>query len=305
MIVTSKRCFLNVLTQLCDRDTLLKANYYIADQTTPDGTAEFTDKLSYDENGQLVATYAPAQSYVSRISSMGVYNIKYGSGELDPTTFCTTLMSGVRGEYQNPYELFTKHLNQSDTLIATYQFLFKSPPKGNGIQIVVFRDDANLKDFGHIICQYLAQNFGADITFVDPKYRPGVQGFMEYRGDKAYASQLIAKIRDEELLLDFSRAVTQSGYGEGISNLNAHLGRFTFPQLMYLYNLLFPDDPLPPGNYAPEQIIGIITDRALASAPRNGSNRLKNLFMTEDFMNSISRYEREASGYDNDETTGY
>ena len=34
MIVTSKRCFLNVMTQMCDAEVLLNAMYYIGDVNT-------------------------------------------------------------------------------------------------------------------------------------------------------------------------------------------------------------------------------------------------------------------------------
>lgn len=294
----SKRCFLNVLTQLCDKETLLNANYYIADQKSPDGTVDFVDRMSFDENGQLVTEYAPAQSYASTVTSLGLYNIKYDNA-LDPTNYCTSLMNGNRGEYHDPHEMFIKHLNDSSTLTEVYQFLFKMQPKGNGIQIVIFRDEANVKDFGHIICQYLSRNFGADIMFLDPKYRPDVPGYTDYHGDKVYAANLIKRIRDMELLIAFNKAVTVAGYDEGINNIMAHLSTYNFYQLIYLYNLLFPNDPLPPDNYTVEQIMGIIASRAMASIPRN--KPLQNLYMTDDFMKHIERYNQEANGYNNDD----
>ena len=75
MIIVSKRCYLNILTQLLDRDTLINANYYILDQTRPDRAATLHDRLDIAPDGTLMM-----QESTTSASSMGKYNVKYGAG---------------------------------------------------------------------------------------------------------------------------------------------------------------------------------------------------------------------------------
>ena len=286
MIVTSKRCYLNILTQLCDLNTLLNANYYMADIRTPDGSVHLADSLRYDENGQLTIDNHIQSGFAP---SLGRYNIKYGSGELDPTPFVANVLVGIGEGYTDPIDRFLQHLNSSDTLISTYSFLFEHQLRGNGLQILIFSDDSIIEDYVHIVCGYLAQNFGCDITFIDPQYRPNVKGQAEYKGDKVFATKNIKDIRDAKLLMDFNAALSQSS-GEAMNNLTVFLNSFDANQIMYLYNLLFPDAPLPPGNYSTHHVKQIIIGRVASQIPKNP---LSNMFFTEDFMKILEEYESE------------
>lgn len=184
---------------------------------------------------------------------------------------------------------FIHHLNSTDTLISTYDFLFEHPLKGNGLQILIFSDDSIIPEYVHVVCGYLAQNFGCDITYIDPQYRPNVKGHAEYKGDKVFAMKNIKDIRDAKLILDFNAAISQSS-GEAMSNLTVFLNSFDANQIVYLYNLLFPDDPLPPGNYSSHHIKQIIIGRVSSQIPKNP---LSNIFFTDDFMKMIEEYDAE------------
>ena len=74
MIVCSQTCFLNILTQMYPKETLLNAAYYIADLTGPGGMSHLNpDRIEnqmmyteetvykYNEDGQLVKTGSPVK----------------------------------------------------------------------------------------------------------------------------------------------------------------------------------------------------------------------------------------------------
>lgn len=286
MIVTSKRCFINVLAQFMDMDTLAKANYYIADMRDNPGSLMYNDHLEFDEQGRLVTTQMPSFS----MHALSRYNIKYGHGELDPSPNMTTLLAS--GEYYNadPIASFVNHLNQSDTMVAIYQFLYGDPPKGNGLRILLIYDEESVKHYGHIICSYIAKNFGEDVSFIDAQFRPQlVKGYANYPGDKTYAMKTIHDIQDYSMILNFNNVITQMGYDESLSNLVVWLNTFKPDQLMHLYELLFPNDPLQPGNYTTDHIKQIIIGRVSDNLPKNPfGSQLSNLYMSDAYLDSLS-----------------
>ena len=287
MFLTSKRCFLNVMTQFMSAEDLLNANYYIIDQRSPDRVVDLSDQMRYNEDGQLVVE--PARS--NGVVSLGTrYNVKYGTGELDPTPFMCDMLVSVGETYADPHDRFIKHLNNTDTILSVYQFLFKSQLRGNGLQIMVIYDDNIVEKFGHVICEYLSKNFGADIKFIDPIYRKNVVGNQEYFGDKAYAEKFIRDVRDMELLMAFHQAVSMSGYSESVSNLTVFLNSFNFHELIYLYNLVFPEAPLPPDNYTTDHLKQIIIGRVTQNMPEN---RFNNLFVSDEYIDLLSQYDNE------------
>lgn len=300
MIVTSKRCYLNILTQLMDLTTLLNANYYIADIHAPDGSVNIMERMMFNEYGQLVVENG-IDSSTHVPSAIGRYNVKYGNGELDPTPFLTSLLMGLGSEevFVDPTERIIDHLNKTETMIATYNFLFRNELRGNGLQILIFNDDSVVENFVWLICEYLAKNFGCDITFIDPQYRPNVKGMVQYVGDKIFAEKTIKDLRDAQLLIDFNNAITQASTGDCINNLTTYLTSFDAHQIVYLYNLLFPNDPLPPDNYTVDHIKQIIIGRVSQNMPKT---TLNNLFLTEDYLEMLQRYEREESEFSQDDS---
>ena len=288
MIVTSKRCFINVLAQFMDMDTLSKANYYIADMRDNPGSLMYNDKLEFDEHGRLISV--PIPTMTTATPGLSRYNIKYGHGELDPSPNMTTLLMSNEYYSADPVEAFVKHLNQSDTMVAVYQFLYGDPPKGNGLRILLIYDEDVVKYYGHIICAYIAKNFGEDVSFIDAQYRPQlVKGCANYPGDKMFAMKTIKDIQDYSLILNFNNAISQMGYDESLSNLTVWLNTFKPDQLMHLYELLFPNDPLQPGNYTTDHIKQIIIGRVSDNLPKNPfGSQLSNLYMSDAYLDSLN-----------------
>lgn len=297
MIVTSYRCFLNVLTQLWTVDQLLNANYYIADCQSPSMNMSLTSSIRYNEFGQLVedADVMAAPS----VSGLGRYNIKYSNGGLNPERYRADCLMGLNDDCSSSYDRFIKNLNNPETMMEVYNLLFRDELKGNGVQVLIYYDDPNLLDYGNIVCQYLSQNFGVDIVFIDPQYRPDCRGYAEYRGNKELGMKTIHDIRDFALLFNFSQSVSCSSLYGSASNITVFLSEFNFNDLIYLYNLLFPDDPLPPGNYSTDHIKQIIIDRASRGIKPN--NALSNI-TSLDWRELLDRYERESEEAAVDET---
>ena len=295
MIVTSKRCFLNVLTQLWPAERLLNANYYIGDQKATNGYVHVNDAIDLDQFGQIVRSNS-----VKETSSFGgCYYIHYSTC-LDPEPFRvdTSLIIGTGADTTiSSEERFINNLNQPETFLNVYQFLFKYPLEGNGIQVLMINDDQNITRFGHIICQYLSTNFGTDIIFIDPKFRKDCRGFEQYTGNKELGLKTIKDIRDYELLYNFNQSINMSSYTGSVENIIAFLSCYNFNELMYLYNLLYPNDPIPPGNYTEAHIREILIARATANL-RN-DHILSNLLMN-DWTSMLERMDKEDADFGQD-----
>ena len=275
MIFCSRRVYLNVLTQLMDLDELLNANYYLIDQKKATGHASWDEGHRLNPMGEIC--YEPTLDFSQPKQFGHRYFIKYDT-TLNPTPFVSISSAGVKNDYNTPEYKYTNYLKQTETQIAVYQLLFQDKLNGNGLQILIMKDDDNVRCYGDIICCYLSQVFGADVTFIDPQYRPKTRGKLQYVGDKAYARQHIMEIRDASMLSAFDAAVSMANYGDGMNNILQFLNSMGIQELIYLYNRLFPGDQLPPGNYTEDHVKKIIIGRVLDSTGRSAEmTTLKNL----------------------------
>lgn len=291
MIVTSKRCFINVLAQYMDLKTLLDANYFIADARVQSGSMIFDDELRFNEDGQLVVEKQP--TVVDKALSR--YHIRYSKSELDPSVFMTNQLIGGKGTIGDSCEAFIKYLNNTETIAEIYQYLYGEKLRGNELRIMIYNDDDSVRYYVHVVCQFLAKNFGEDITFIDPQYRPNVYGQSFYPGDKEYARKTIHDLRDYLLLKQFNQAIAQMGYDENVGNLSIWLNAFPPDELMHIYELIFPNDPLPPGNYTTDHIKQIIVGRVSDHLPKT-QFALPNLYTTDEYLESL-RQELNELGY--------
>ena len=119
MIVTSKRCFINVLAQFMNATELLESNYYIADVRNNPSMFQYGQQLHYNEQGQLVSDIQLNMS----MPGISRYNIKHGNGELDPSPNMTTLLATHEINESDPKESFVRHLSQTETLASVYNFI--------------------------------------------------------------------------------------------------------------------------------------------------------------------------------------
>lgn len=302
MIVCSQTCFLNILTQMYPKETLLNAAYYIADLTGPGGMSHlnpnnienqmlYTDETTYkyNEDGQLVKTGSPV-----RLDTLQKYHITYTNGALNPTSLMTTLKLGPELSRLSPQMRFVKTLQQTECAIEIYHDLFFTKPRGNGLQILIYTNDNICCDFGWITCEYLSSCFGADIIFIDAKYRKKIapQSKFEYKGNKEYAmNTYLPWIRDTELIDRFKTNLTHSNLRECMSNITSMLSVMNWAQLIHLYNLIWPMDPLPQGNYSVEQLKEIIIYKCVGTRKPTMYDKLDNLYAADAFYQMANEYD--------------
>jgi hypothetical protein len=293
MIVTSKRCFLNILTQLWPAERLLNANYYVGDQRTSSNYTQnvnINSQVSFDQFGQLVRNSTDHE--LPQVFA-GRYNIKT-SDCLNPEPFRVEseyVMGASSQSGMTCEERFKKNnLDNPDTFLNVYKFLFREPLAGNGIQILMFNDYENMLRFGGIICEYLSVNFGVDIVFLDRLYNDKCSGMPNYVGNKELGIKTIRDIRDYEMVSEFAMSVTQSTYTGSVANITMLLSTFEFNELMRLYHLLYPNDPIPPGNYTEEHIREILISRATANMKVD--HMFSNITL-QDWTNILDRIDNE------------
>ena len=266
MIVCSKRAYLNILTQLMDATTLINANYYIADQTLRGTEMHVADQMNIDEDGGYVL------QHVSR-PTLNPFHIHYGDGSLSPTALMSELL------YEDNTSIgieqrFINHLMKEDTLANVYTYLYGDKSRGNGLRIFMFASDSNVYLL-HVVCEYISRVFGEDIKFIDKIYRNDIKGFVNYTGNKANAAMMIKRIRDYKLMKDISDIAANYQYGYGsIENLEVYFETFDIDALFYIYEKLFPHEPLTPGRYEKERMVHIITRKIAQQCPQKVSNNL-------------------------------
>lgn len=305
MIVCSKTCFLNVLTQLYPKEVLLNAAYYIADMTGPEGIAhlnpdrdnienpmlyEDTETFKFNEDGQLVKVGSPVKS----VDTLQRFHVMYTRGALNPTSLMTHGRCGDEKQPMSPEMRFVRSLQNTDSAIEIYQDLFYHKPRGNGLQILIYMDESLCCAFGWITCEFLSSCFGADIMFIDAKYRKKIapQSKFKYEGNKVFATEkFIPHIRDEETLNTFKGYLTRDGLSKCTNNVTAALNAKTWPQLIHLHNLLWPYDLLPQGNYSVEQLREIIMYKLMGARRPNAYDKLSNLYAGDAFYQMANEYD--------------
>lgn len=262
MIVCSKRAFLNVLTQLLSKDELLSANYYIADQANRNGIVRTDDMLTLNDDGEYVLQTAVK----SQAPTLNPYNIIYGDNIISPASCISLVLSDMANG--TPFDCYKSHLLANDTMISMYRLLHKTKVRGNGLKIMIFAVD-NHAEMMHIMCEYLSEMFGEDITFLDKYYRNDIPGKTTYIGNKQHADIVLRYIEEMILISDIhDMAISyQGGYG-GDANLDAYLNAFEIPQLFHIYETIWGNNPLPPGDYTKERIIHIIKSRIKSEFPK-------------------------------------
>lgn len=277
IFMTSKRVFLNVLCAYMTKEQILNANYYIADCLSPDTPGMNTQYFNYDENGNLY------EEKPNNVLTTSIYNVRYGNNCLNPSPYITTFLTNNRGE-SNVIERWCDTLMQYSTMADVQEQIYLPIRRGNGMLFIIYNRDENIINFGGMIASYLAENFGEDITFVDPKYRPYVKGQYMYKGNLINARKVGKNLNEARILFSFLQtAETACGIEEGVSNMNVYLQAFNMVDLINLYNLLWPNDPLPQANYSISQLKEIIIGRMVDSGKVGASFNQNRLNIIESY----------------------
>ncbi len=282
MIFCSRLVFLNVVTQLLDLDTLLNANYFIVDQVKPGNSiARFTDAPRLDTSGSfsydMDLDFSP-DGLGQQMSEMNKYFINY-STIFDVSAEFSLLTASMKNSYASPEEKVYNRLITTEHQIRVYQTLFQRKLQGNGLQILIMNSDQSVDRCGDMICTYLAQLFGADVTFIDPQYRPKAKGHVQYVGDKVFAEQHVRELRDIIFKVAVEQSLSTAKFGD-IGNLSALFDNdsLTIEDMFHAHHVLFPNEQLPPGNYSISHMKQLIIGRILDSVGKTEERKqLQNL----------------------------
>lgn len=305
MILCSKLVFLNVVTQLMKAEDLLNANYFIVDRTL--STGKYADIASdaphLNQFGELVYgdDELPPLDFSSPNNdrcALNPYHIKY-SHVFDTAQYYSIKTNVAESDFKTPEQQLVEHLQLTETQKGVYQTLFQSQLQGNGVQILIMVDDYGCQMFGGIIASFLSEMFGADVTFVDAMYRKNTHGQVNYVGNKEYAKTFIPQLRDHIMLQAIQQAVDTAAFGSCMNNLEQLFNNdaLTIQDLFHAYELLFPNDPLRPGEYTMDHIKRIIIGRIMDATGKTGEQKqledmgLENIGMgMYSFQNLLKEY---------------
>ena len=265
MILCSKIAFLNVLTQLMDYDTLLGSTYYTPDagiMAQSRGRAvNLGETYKFDASGSLVQE-------TTNLSAMTQFNIYSYCPTLDPLVFSNHISFDIAGA-NTQEEIFVNSLKTDDSLLAVYKWFVKQVPDNDAsMRILLYENHKTLWRYGAIIADYMSSMFGFDVIYIDRIYNPHIPGNKMYSGNAENAKRLIEYLSKKEIEDQFNNVNTLFGSGElgsdePLNNLNTLLFDKNFPELLRIYQTLFPNEPLPAGNYTETRMREIITGKLI------------------------------------------
>lgn len=262
----SKRVFLNVFCPMTDKSVILNANYYIADCRSPGNVKQSAGTIKYVD-GEWINLDEETKPN-EHLKKPSQYNVKYGNDCIDPGPYVTTLISDTYDDEDSMQTRMRKTLKTFVNMRSQMEEIYTPIRRGNGLLFIIYMHDDNIVNFGDIICQHLVDNFGEPITFLDPKYRPNVRGKVLYEcHDMNYVHKVNRELNDAITVYDFLAAVGQSPDIEGsVNNMSTFLAGIDKVQdMIHLYELLWPDEPLPVGKYTLEHVREIIMGKILDS----------------------------------------
>lgn len=258
------------------KEELLNAQYFIADST---GRQFYSEEFNYDAEA---GTYNKVSSPVLKTSNY-IVDYAISTCSFSIATFLTKQAIDIDkvSKSRNAYDRYRAWLYQPQTMMSVYNNMI-SKIRADRLFIMIFMDEPTVRYAGDIACTYLANEFGQDITYIDPQYRPYVAGRVTYVGNKANAERVISEIRSQSLIAGFMAAISNTNYESNDNNITAFLTT-TFTEisdLIWFYNVLWPDDKLPPGNYTRRDLIELIIGKSMDESQKS-QQRLSNLRIIE------------------------
>lgn len=267
MIVCSYYTYLNAVTQLLSKQDLLKANYLIIDLPGPSGAfigdhdkiesamASNVDGFDYEKNRFIGQKKKVEDNVIIKPSR---YSVHYGLLQFDMQPYLNTIM---QGHFEADVESYMRWMNQPSSLYKVLNLL-KEFTKRDGVDILLFQSDRYIYYFGDAICSYISKNFGIDIKCLEPMFRPSIRCSTEYVGDKDYAKKLERELIDYGIIQMVEKYTSGADKYDAEQNLRTSFRDYSWDALIHVYELLFPVDPLPPGQYSDDELKDIIIGKS-------------------------------------------
>ena len=281
----SLRCYLNCVVPTTDKQTLLNSKYFVLD--IADGRYD-EDDIRVDDSGRWTQSYGKQNNNyrVQYINAMNpgphTSNIQYINIPGGPCI-------------QNKRAGYLKHLMNIDTMTRIYNDMFNSKDQMefDYPMIMIMFDEHYIIDYGHIIALYISNTFGVDVEFLDPTVRKDVPGNRNgfYPGNKVNGTQTIERCTNHKMMKDVRIMLDDTSRETTITNVTSIISCYTVPQMIKLYNLIYPDKPLSEGYYTKQDMIDII----LGSITRDMSFKSN---VDDDYLNQVATYERELTDWE-------
>lgn len=285
MLLMSLRCYINCMVPTTEKDVLLKSQYYILD-VSKGSSYDTSDSISWTEYGDIVKN-APPQNNNYRITYVNVMNPAphTGNEQYIRTPGGPSLINKQAG--------YLKHLMNSDTMIKVYNELFNTNETIDYPVILLMFSEHYIIEYGHIIANYLSNVFGEDVTFLDPTLRPNVPGNRNgfYPGNKATGSKNRLMCRNKKLMKDMSLMLDSTSRESTETNIINQLACYTVPDMINLYNTIYPDKPLHAGYYTKQDMIDIIIGSITRDMHFSTST-------DEEYRNEVAEYEQQLTDWE-------
>ena len=275
---------MNAIVPTTDKETLLCSHYYILDVYDE----RFSNSVSYGDDGGI---------QINSHKCNNNYRIEYVHEIFNPTPHTSDIqyINTPGGPcLANKQASFMKHLMNTDTMYKTYNKLFSSNQISEYPKILIMFDERNIIDYGSMIATYLSNVFGVDIDFIDEPLRPNVFGIKNghYAGNVNQGRMTIRNCKNRKIFKDFKLMIDENSRENTYENLMSQLTSYSTEDLIYIYNIIFPDKPLCRGVYTRDDMFTILTGAMCDCIDfRSGSNY-------EDLSDSIGTYEQQLSEWE-------
>lgn len=251
MILTSFRCYMNAIVPTTNKETLLKSHYYVLDVVAND---QHSNSVEWSTEGVI---------NVRTPRSNNNFRVVYCSEILNPAPHTAPIcyMDKPGGACMaNKQADYLRHLMNTDTMSKIYNAIFDSKSCTDDPKILIMFDEENIVTFGSTLAMYFSQVFGVDVEFIDESLRPNVFGNKSgiYIGNKAQGEQTVRLCKNHKIIKDIKLMITEYSKEETQGNLMSQFTNYKTPELIYIYNTLFPDKPLFEGMYTRDDMMKIL-----------------------------------------------
>lgn len=283
MLLMSLRCYINCVVPTTEKQILLNSRYFVLD--IADGRYDSGD-FYYDTNNGALGRYKQNNNY--RVTYLGVMNPA-------PHTSDVQYISTPGGPcIQNKRNGYLKHLMNIDTQTRIYNDIFNNKQNDSEYPtMLIMFDEHFIIDYGHLIARYISDTFGVDVEFLDPTLRPNVPGNRDgfYPGNKINGTRTIERCAKHKLLNDIRIMLDETSKEGTISNVTSILSCYSVPEMIKLYNTIYPDKPLSEGYYTAEDMMNII----IRSITRDMTFKAN---VDDEYLKNVSKYEQELTDWE-------
>ena len=275
---------MNAIIPTTEKDILLKSQYFVLDVAED----RYSNSISWGDNGEM---------QIKTPKSNNNFRIEYVPEIFnpDPHTSDIQYMNVPGGpSAANKQRDFMSHLMNTDIQYKVYNRLFDPKNITDYPVILIMFNEHNIVTFGSTIATYLSQIFGVDVEFIDESLRPNVFGNRSgiYPGNVEQGRKTIRMCKNSKFMKDIELMITEDSKEATSGNLTSQLIDYTTPELIYIYNTLFPDKPLYEGMYTREDMMKIITESIC------GEIDFRTGYSYDDCKDAIGTYEQQLSDWE-------